>query len=1705
MKNQNLGLGLRTLLYIFMLIGFTACFEDNIWDDPSLVFKYNRFPEIEKHCSPYLTSAAELKPDDSRSYRLKDELSFSNGDWKQVKNVNPEHQSENSVSLSGIMTIGISRNGSIYPGWYSKFFMIPGLSVLPIVFEGVYIETEEDGGERLLCLLGNSTLPSLNRLDDSLDLANKYGLVDNDLPHVMQGGQMLLVLRYPKFFNLTKRAIRGEIRSLNSRQSFTYFDKVSISALLGPYWKYQFRPDLLKSKTCNPLVYQDEMIEDGVKVFNGSGFCQFLRYVSGRMFNVMPNYSHHSKLDPILFEKEFAAVGLSFDNAHLILQHVKCVPDTTCNSNHCGAAKVFAVLRAIHAGILRQEAESMTGLSGLTISAEGMWTSSSRQLCMMGCLGEISSGLEGCNSQISLYFPLTLSIKQRSIILGSISSFDKEPGSYFPLVFDAVMSPRDEDAYYGWYPALEDRGELLTCLDNLSADLHTNAHAILNSPSGGKRLRILTQLEVISLGDMHLIGCRKVDMHLYGGVDIERGLDCLIEVKVQYPPENTQWLKNSMVKMKITSLRNEEDPLHFNSISLQALTVQHRDILEDVAFRIFFERILRILALTMMIGITWSQLSYMKRKVDTVPYISLVRFALQVLLYSLPLISNAEILFKSKELKFDDNIKYRLESYQLSFDVLDNVGRLLLLSALLLNASRHMHTSEAASMFQLWMSKLENFVNFPQVLENFLWQINVAPLQKVYYIGLTFMRLILHIYDLIRDPILDPYSEDAEIVDMDLSIYSNLGSIAVSLIMIALAIIVHVQQSLNHLKISKWQNSGYAFSPTHFVLTEDKCLEVEDWLHFCPVMEILPLLLHVWTLLSLVMISFSALLWDLETPDNPSIVYTYNRFSEIEENCDSILSLASELRPDDDRGNRIKKKLSFLNGDWDQQSGGAPLMPFDDSDLQRNDTGITRDNSFTYKPFEWSPKFKMVPGSSTITILFEGVYIESKENGERLMCLTGNATRTTRNEVDSLEHIGEYCNQYKYQPPLANDDRIMLVLHYPKIFSLTTRVISGEMFGAEELLKACSSYPYQDNMVDKEIKMFAGDDFCEILQNFVINHIFYFVPNWESFNADNNDSHWGPFLLGKEIKSTGGCFDNLKLVIQQLRCEPGIDQNNVRTSKVFAVFRVFHYCSWKDRHLSEKRTGLSGTTLSAEGIWRSSEGQVCMIGCLGLEGASSDECNTRICLYLPRNFSFKQRSILFGTISSTNGSHVPLLFEKVYSTPNFISNAQVHKTNVEIQILSIGSLFGEYWYQHRWNIEQQIEKSSDSDSDSEIIEISGHLTITSQHYSNISLSFEGLYDQISGKMHVVGCRDVRYLPQISKMGTNLEGGMDCQFEVNIEYPPENARWVMIPMVKISFSCKRTEEDPLHFSKLCLKTNPISYIKKSKDIVFRKTFEGILRLLMLTLSILCTHSQLHYSKNAVSCSEASLVMLAIQALGYCIPLITGNEILFRWKVLQSNSSRSYNFNKFQRFDLLDSMTKILLLVALFLTIRLSQIALESCIKQKVRIDREKKSFLIIIVVHVMGFLLRHFSMTSAGETLPIPKKYSYVKGNTKRLLKWLIEIDDYAGLVLDFLLLPQIINNSLWKVKSKPLRKLYYVGFTTLRIGVHAYDYIRDPLPDKDYNYSDEHHGLNSSLGLYSKTRNITTAIIVIILAVILYIQQQYDYGKLSQRVKPKEK
>lgn len=107
---------------------------------------------------------------------------------------------------------------------------------------------------------------------------------------------------------------------------------------------------------------------------------------------------------------------------------------------------------------------------------------------------------------------------------------------------------------------------------------------------------------------MYLIGCMKV---IVNSISLERGLDCLIEVNIEYPSITTAWLINPKAKLTIRSQRKEEDLLHFSSISLQTLPLRYEKHYK-VTHRKTFEEIFRNLMLSMSIMFILGQLFHIR-------------------------------------------------------------------------------------------------------------------------------------------------------------------------------------------------------------------------------------------------------------------------------------------------------------------------------------------------------------------------------------------------------------------------------------------------------------------------------------------------------------------------------------------------------------------------------------------------------------------------------------------------------------------------------------------------------------------------------------------------------------------------------------------------------------------------------------------------------------------------------------------------------------------------------------------------------------------------------------------------------------------------------------------------------------------------------------------------------------------------------------
>jgi hypothetical protein len=465
----------------------------------------------------------------------------------------------------------------------------------------------------------------------------------------------------------------------------------------------------------------------------------------------------------------------------------------------------------------------------------------------------------------------------------------------------------------------------------------------------------------------------------------------------------------------------------------------------------------------------------------------------------------------------------------------------------------------------------------------------------------------------------------------------------------------------------------------------------------------------------------------------------YTRFADVERRCQSVLSSAAELEADADRdGNNLMYQLSFMDGDWSQDAGEAPLLPFHGSyaDLagvagpelleavplvsfslkhidmaaQRpgprtalNASGIlsftvARNSSCSYDPhFEIMepcplPEFDLRPGIAKLQILLQGVYTEMRlpgSGGERVLCMVGDAVLPVRGsnskeQWDWAKNDGRGSSNLV--PPVVSDGNILLVLRYPKTPTLTTRAVHGVMtstnaksdsayFDTVRLVSQLSGRGYQFQQQDMEHDAAAsGDDEhpssfhegaamehhyslnsgtspCDIVYQ-SIPSMMEVVPNWDCKGTDDFCSRLGPFVSSssrsRPATATSSteedtAFTRSAIAVIGLQCESmGGSIGGTAAARVAAVFR--YVPPWEHHPMAAKRTGLSSTTLSAEGVWIPSTGRAHMVACLGV---GKEACHYRVTLSLQTTVSMTRRAIVAGQITAMDGrSHPPLLFQQ---------------------------------------------------------------------------------------------------------------------------------------------------------------------------------------------------------------------------------------------------------------------------------------------------------------------------------------------------------------------------------------------------------------------------------------------------------------------------
>ncbi|KAL7140016.1 hypothetical protein ABFS83_09G092400 [Erythranthe nasuta] len=700
-------------------------------------------------------------------------------------------------------------------------------------------------------------------------------------------------------------------------------------------------------------------------------------------------------------------------------------------------------------------------------------------------------------------------------------------------------------------------------------------------------------------------------------------------------------------------------------------------------------------------------------------------------------------------------------------------------------------------------------------------------------------------------------------------------------------------------------------------------------------------------------------------------------------------------------------------------------------------------------------------------------------------------------------------------------------------------------FASDDLVsRACDSMNGGIETVDD---VYRGVDFCEVLERFSRREELSVVPNFNCNGTDEFCRKLGPFVSSKEIHLTDGGFKYVKLVFQDVRCE------NITTSKtrVSSVFRAVPPS--EEQFSPTPRTGLNGMTLSAEGAWYPSTGRLCMVACSPYDNV----CHTRISMYVPLLFSIKQRSVFSGTLSTidpTVRSYSPLAFQKPpglneqwssrahyeYSKieaatsllekyepskirsavkKSFLKFPKLENTEenlpysisvlfgdlrlvmravsdplpssgiyiqLQIEILTIGPFFGRY---------SNNQKGSISFNPTPLLNVSAQINLVGiDAYNYSSISVEGIYNQIFGKMYLIGCVDL------------AEKGLDCKVEVVISYPPTTDRWLVDPTAKVSVISQREKDDPLYFNPIKIHTAPVVYRNQREDILSRRGVEGILRIATLSLAIVCISSQLFYVRgNIVNVPYVSLVMLGVQAISYGLPLITGAEALFG-KIAKTGFE---DLQKGQPFHIIDYMVKLLVLIAFLSTMRLCQKVWKSRVRMLTRsplephrVPNDKKVLFATLIIHILGYILALIvRYKTTGYDPRQRESFEDFNKYSRPVSAWEAELAEYVGLMQDFFLLPQVIGNLLWMIQVKPLRKMYYIGLTLVRIFLHVYDFVKSPFPSHLYNYSnDDYEDFNPRTDFYPKFGDVAIPIFSVILAVIVYVQQRWNYEKLRGKL-----
>ncbi len=445
----------------------------------------------------------------------------------------------------------------------------PGYSSLTISLEGLmYMNQGEE--EISLCMLGCRSLLPPAAANSSFSTTAATSTQDCNV---------MLHLQFPRKLSLTKRVIRAQITSLSDeRDKHFYFQPVNVIALPNEIFmqSYEYTVGDVVAQVCNDpnsgsgkeaseaqeglLAMEDRFsgpqflkvlrqlllvqldVEPSLNCSESEEFCDNLGpFGSGRF--ATPAANHQLKEQ----ERSVSKTQIVFHNFRFSRMPDDAVTVTTDSS--AAERNVSAVIFSSQQTLGRQSGMYPMQFDNHTLVAEGLWKDETKQVCMVACQVDavIANVSSECNIRICLEIAINLSLKRRSLVLGTISSTrlqHNEPGSFNSLVISGAFHYvyfrinvhnklhytfnhlEEANAFRGKFEP--DAGRLTTTTMKVIASKYPALHgnksedyyalgdelsisSMLIPKSGQSKKNLILKIEVIAIEDHITIGYGRMD------------------------------------------------------------------------------------------------------------------------------------------------------------------------------------------------------------------------------------------------------------------------------------------------------------------------------------------------------------------------------------------------------------------------------------------------------------------------------------------------------------------------------------------------------------------------------------------------------------------------------------------------------------------------------------------------------------------------------------------------------------------------------------------------------------------------------------------------------------------------------------------------------------------------------------------------------------------------------------------------------------------------------------------------------------------------------------------------------------------------------------------------------------------------------------------------------------------------------------------